>query len=297
MTDVNNHNRYDYQKYCLDNNILGWGWKINNNSDDVQSLQKYKEKYGKSRSLTTAYNQIKDMQDGDYCWAYMNNNWYLGKIKGNFCFNAPDGYPDFGMQHGCEWKVIKDKDLVPGYVTVHYKGTVKYLNVTDDFAKYCQSLYEDTEEKPKNLNFWHLAHYEDLEDIVGLYLQKEKGYFVFPSTNKINTKDYEYMLIQKGIPNKNAVIQCKNNSTVSDDVWKKFESGEEYKDKHIFILTIKKDNHPEKNNYIKSDDDMFKYSSADGRIHVFDENKLKEWARANLEILPKRIKKFLELSE
>ena len=137
--------------------------------------------------------------------------------------------------------------------------------------------------------------YEDLEDIVGLYLQKEEGYLIFPSTNKIGTKDYEYMLVQKSEPYKKAIIQCKNNSCISEDNWKKFEEGE-YDDKIVYILTIKEDPHT-KEKYTKcSETEIFEWSY-NGRILVFNSEKLKKWAKDNKLILPERIKKYLEMSE
>ena len=62
----------------------------------------------------------------------------------------------------------------------------------------------------------------------------------------MGTKDYEYMLVQKSEPYKKAIIQCKNNSCISEDNWKKFEEGE-YDDKIVYILTIKEDPHTKEN--------------------------------------------------
>ena len=212
-------------------------------------------------------------------------------------FYAPDDYPEFGMQRRGEWKPIENKDLIPGIVLTYSRkdGTIRFIENNASFVKYCQYLYRDLAEKPQNLNFWALAHYEDLEDIVGLYLQKEEGYLIFPSTNKIGTKDYEYMLVQKSEPYKKAIIQCKNNSCISEDNWKKFEEGE-YDDKIVYILTIKEDPHT-KEKYTKcSETEIFEWSY-NGRILVFNSEKLKKWAKDTKLILPERIKKYLEMSE
>ena len=297
--DVNdaNHNRDEYKKYCIDNNILGWGWQRGDNAKEVDSLEKYHEDYGKSKSLSVACNQIAPMKDGDYVWTYVGGQWYLGKVLGNFIFHAPNGYPRFGMQRKCQWKPVKNKDLIPGNILTYSRrdGTIRRIENNDSFEKYCQYLYGDLAEEPKNLNFWDLIHYEDLEDMVGLYLQKEENYLVLPSTNKIGTKDYEYMLIQKTEPYKKAIIQCKNNSSIGEDNWKKFEEGE-YKEFQIYILTIKEDTHPKEKYLEHSKTEMFSMSY-NKRIFVFNKDKLKEWAKANFYILPERVKKYIEISE
>lgn len=296
VEDNNNHHKYEYKKYCIDSKILGWGWCRGNDAKQVNSLDEYHKDYGKSRSLSVACNQIAPMKDGDYVWTYVDRQWYLGKISGDFNFFAPNEYPAFGMQRKCDWKKV-NKDLVPGNIITHSRndGTVRRISSNDSFVKYCQYLYKDLEEEPQNLNFWDLAHYEDLEDIVGLYLQKERGYLIFPSTNKTGTEDYEYMLVQKDSPNKKAIIQCKNNSCISEYNWEKFEIGE-YKEYQTYILTIKEDQHPKRAGY-KQEIGIYKWSFDNGRILIFNEEKLKEWAKVNFNILPERVKKYIEISE
>lgn len=304
------HNNEEYKKYCIENNILGWGWPRSSEAKKVTSLDEYhkdyeeQEKhkdpqhYKRSKSLSVACNQIAPMKEGDYVWSYVSGQWYLGKIFGDFLFYAPDDYPEFGMQRRCEWKPIENKDLIPGIVLTYSRkdGTIRFIENNASFVKYCQYLYRDLAEKPQNLNFWALAHYEDLEDIVGLYLQKEKDYLIVPSTNKMGTKDYEYMLINKNEPNKKAIIQCKNNSCINEEIWKKFEESE-YKGYQIYILTIKEDKHPNEKYKSNLETEMFKWSFDNERILVFNKDKLKEWAKENINILPERVKKYIEMSE
>lgn len=298
--DVNddNHNRDDYKKYCIDSNILGWGWQRGDNAKEVYSLEDYHKNYGKSKSLSVACNQIAPMKEGDYVWTYVDGQWYLGKVFGNFIFNAPDDYLKFGMQRKCKWKPIENKDLIPGNILTYSRkdGTIRRVENNASFVKYCQYLYGDLAEEPKNLNFWDLIHYEDLEDMVGLYLQKEENYLVFPSTNKIGTKDYEYKLIKKIEPHKKAIIQCKNNSCISEENWRNFEEGE-YKKYQIYILTIKEDTHPKEKYLEYPETEMFKWSFDNERIFIFNKDRLKEWARANFHILPERVKKYMAISE
>lgn len=310
ITDENKYDSEGYKNYCIEHKVLGWGWVCSNGAkcgnsietyykdykDEYYKSEYYKESKKKCTALTKAYNQIKPMQKDDFVWVRVDGKWYLGKISGDFTFCPPENYPEFGMLRSCEWKEI-NKDLVPGNILTYSKNdnTIRRIEKNDSFIKYCQYLYGDLKEKPQNLNFWDLAHYEDLEDIVGLYLQKEEGYLIFPSTNKMGTEDYEYMLIQKAEPYKKAIIQCKNNSCIGEYNWEKFEDGE-YKDKKVYILTIKNDPHPEKKYTEYSETKIFKWSYK-GRIFVFNPNELKKWAAKNKDILPERIKTYLEMSE
>lgn len=305
ITNENKHDKDEYKTYCINNNILGWGWVFCGNSECGNSLDVYYQNYKddkikkgeKCTSLTKAYKQIKCMKEGDYVWTCVKGEWYLGKISGDFNFHSPEGYPEFGMLRGCVWKPITNQDLIPGNILTYSRNdrTVRCVETNDSFIQYCQYLYGDLSEEPKNLNFWDLVHYEDLEDIVGLYLQKEKDYLVYPSTNKMGTKDYEYMLVQKTEPYKTAIIQCKNNSCIGEDNWEKFERGEEYKGYQIYILTVKEDKHPKEKYSEYPETEMFRWSF-DNRIFVFNKNKLKEWAKTNSKILPQRIEKYLNIS-
>ena len=281
--------REEYKTHCTSHKILGWGWH-RKNAREVKTLDEYKADYGKSRSLTIACNQIRDMKAGDFCWTYVSREWYLGKVEGDFKFNTPDSnYPEFGMYRTCKWLKISDSDLVPGVICAHSKKEATVLHVSSDtaFISYCEYLYKNrvSTEKIKGFNFWTLAHTDDLEDLVGIYLQTI-GYYVFPSTNKQGTKDYEFKLIHKDT-HKEALIQCKNNADIPLDNLEKTYSNEE-----IYILGIKDNNRPKYTEFWEMG-----WQSKDGRIKIFDAQKIEKWARDNKSILPKRIQNFLQLSQ
>jgi len=141
--------------------------------------------------------------------------------------------------------------------------------------------------------FWELTHPEDLEDIVGIYLQT-KGYYIFPSTNKQGTKDYEFKLIHLD-GEKEAIIQCKNNAVIKKNLWDKFETGD-YKEYNVYVLTILDDPHPQQFGYKPHyDNDIIQWSLND-RIMVLNKSTLYTWAGKNCKILPNRIQTYLKIS-
>ena len=116
-----------------------------------------------------------------------------------------------------------------------------------------------------------------MEDLLGLYLQKEKGYFIIPSTNKSSTKLIEYELRRKNNGKiEKSCVQCKTGtSIVEDDIFK----DEEFKDYKIYISTINNDNYDNKRDNVKT-------------IYTDD---LWNWAKDNKELLPERIQKYIEI--
>ena len=298
MSDVDkneNHDKEHYKNYCIKEKKLGWGW-TRKNPKPVFTLDDYHKDYGSSRSLSVACNQIKDMKENDYCWTYVDGTWYLGKVKGDFHFGIPDElHPAFGMYRDCEWKPISDKDTVPGSISTYSRkdATVRYISNDSSFIKYCEYLYGG-QEKPFGLNFLNLVHYDDLEDLVGLYLQKH-GYYIFPSTNKQGTKDYEFKLIRTD-GKKEAIIQCKSNEDIP------WESLGGYTKEDIYVLSVKETKNAGNSRTMLSKEKCSEnwdmgWKSKDERIKMFDALKLEEWARNNQTILPKRIQNFLKLSE
>lgn len=284
----------EYQKYCLENNILGWGWNRAPNAKEVKDINEYQTDYGKNKSLSTACNRISIMEKDDYCWTKCNGDWYLGKVSGNdFNFRIPaPSYEKFGMYRNCVWKKIEDINLVPGIVASYSINdkTIKLISNMQNFYKYCEVLYTDKIISNLHLDFWELSHYEDLEDIVGLYLQKAENYLIFPSTNKQSTKDYEYKLINEKTK-KQAIIQTKNNAEISLE---KFEKNGKYEKLNVFLFQVKERNDNWGGN---TEDWEMGLKKENGRIKIFDKDKLKDWAFKNRDIMPERIKIYIDLSK
>lgn len=323
-------NKNDYRDFCIERKILAVGW-ASEKDREYKDLDDYIEavnekctdegkKYGELSAWVRARECMKKMGKDAFCWTQIDGkNYRLGKIMDEqILFNGNEYHEElkrelekyyskhtpkektiklteFGLWGHCDWKEVNFDD-VPGNViaSLAAQGTTSQISSTNKeaFYAYCQYLYDRTKPSIK-LNFWDFVHYDDLEDLVGLYLQKKYGYFVFPSTNKQGTKDYEYKLINSKTK-KEAIIQCKHTEDIP---WSKLE---EYKEEDIYVLSIKESKEyknrtkePKYNKYWEMG-----WQSEDEHIKIFDADRLKEWAckEDNKTILPQRIQKFLEIS-
>ena len=273
--------------YCLKHNILACGWPA---KTECTSLQEYQAQvknmfhkkdepktddkpYDNQNSWTTAVKAIAEMQPGSLCWTQgKDGKYYLGKICDNNIYFKEPNYPQIGIYRKCQWQAF-ELDDVPGKVISCLIGGKTLQRIHEpDIARYSENLYNGT--KQSKINFFPLLHWDDLEDLLGLYLQKEKGYFVFPSTNKSGTACYEYMLVNKN--GKKAIIQCKTGHSKIDDPSSLIRDRQNM---DIYITTETDDKITGKN------------------VHFISKEQLKEFAERNPRILPDRIKKFLEYSK
>ena len=291
----------DYRDYCIKNNLLACGWParvkcktFNEYKDNVEKMfhnpkefkklsfleqEKVKQEkpYDNHSSWATVCNAMnRDMKAGDLCWTQgKDGKYYLGKIKDKeIYFNCPN-HPQIGIYKEVEeWKGF-ELDAIPGDVIrslIGGKTLQQIKSVT--IKRYSENLYNG--KKQKNLErIEDLLHPDDLEDLLGLYLQKEKKYFVFPSTNKTGTACYEYMLVNKA--GKKAIIQCKTGNSDIDDTQSLIK---ERKNITVYITTLAENK---------------KYPGA----IVVPFKTLTEWAskEENMKVLPDRIKNYLEWSK
>ena len=272
-----------YRKDALANGVIGFGW-VASQAQTCNCLAMYKEnleqqiKEGWIKDAGSWRHTLKFLQQmypGDFVWTLGGDGqYYCGKIVDREIHFYWPGHPAVGMWKKCQWKKYTH-DQVPGKVitSLIIGGTLQHVQ---DVTEYTAYLYDGTSfaQKP---NFFSLLHPDDLEDLLGLYLQEQKGYYIFPSTNKTGTALFEYMLVQK-TTGKKAVIQCKTgNSVVPPGNIGIFTT--EYKDMDVYITTLRDDDYTGPN------------------IHVIKKETLRTWALQHLPILPGRIKNFLLISQ
>ena len=105
-------------------------------------------------------------------------------------------------------------------------------------------------------------------------MQKKFEYYILPSTNKQGSKLIEFEL--RNNYGEKACIQCKiGASTVGKEIF------DEFKNYKIFISTFR-------------DDDYSKYGTNVKTIKI---DELCQWAKENKNILPERIKNYIQISK
>lgn len=277
------HKDNDDKGYCINKNLMAMGWPLDNVDnvegylDKILKCKKYFKEGKPEGGLLRTLNTIKKVEKDDFIWAQKDGrNYLLGKVKSDLCIDKEN--PRLGLARECEWKEINFDD-VPGKVISCFSGrgcTLQKIRKEDISEEYCKWLYNGKKDKVRIKDWKNLLHYDDLEDLLGLYLQDKLKWFVLPSTNKQSTKLIEYELRNK--KGEKACVQCKiGNSEINSE--KEDNIFEIFNNYHIFIVTITDKNYDNKGNNVKT-------------IQI---DKLWKWARNNQNLLPERIKNYVKL--
>ncbi len=312
--------KLEARTYCIKNKIMAIGWSCKIMHD---SIQEYKEKFKehnptwmkKNGNYPDSVNRIiEQVQEGDYVWTYDGiEHYWIGKVIDKYphipVYHDNDiFFKEFGVYREVEnWYSCED-DEVPGKVINSFiKGST--LQPIKTLLEYSEYLYQKKHKNQPNLPFHpnedvfetikNLLHYNDLEDLLGLWLQIDRNYVVFPSTNKQSTKDYEYIL-KKEDGSKKAIIQCKTGYDCIN-----LETFDKYKDKYEIYLSVidghlrrnKKEVNINDENIININDYNTEYPEKSGyQIYKVSLKYLLDWAKKNKNILPDRIRYYLDIT-
>jgi hypothetical protein len=267
----------DPRRFSLDNDILGFAWPIEGDSDEVtweEYEEKAEKKYG-GKSWSTATNALYNrMEIGDLCWTRDHNgSYYLGEVTGPWRYEARPEHrnADIVNVRDCQWEEVGSPDAVPGKVinSLNVGGTLQRVN-GDTIKEYSSMLYSrltETGEEEHAVdadNIFSLLHPEDCEDLIGLYLQ-ENDYRLIPSTCKTGTAKYEYVLKHQKTGQK-AHAQVKRGDVSLD--------AEEYRslDGTVFLFTSDGDQRGEASN-----------------VKFIDPSTIQNFMQENRQILPDRV--------
>lgn len=310
--DATNEDKNKARTYCINNKIMAIGWPCHVQHDDIEEYQKkYKTVPGwmkKNGNYQDSVNRIiEQVQDNDYVWTYDGNGKYcIAKIidpQAHIPVPSEGNLFDwFGVYRRVENWYKCENNEVPGKVI---NGLIKgqtLQSVDSCLFEYSKYLYHKKQSNDSSLLFKsdknvedtlkNLLHSEDLEDLLGLWLQLDNDYVVFPSTNKQGTKDYEYMLRKKD-GSHNAVIQCKTGYTGIDasDFNKYVDDGY-----NVYLATTFGciSNKPE--DIIEINSQNHKEVSSSALMFNVSIKYLLDWAKKNKNILPDRIRYYLDIT-
>lgn len=306
--------RDDYQKYCYEHHIYAIGWAIEmipQTLNEYEKIAKGVNKWEKDVGLTKAITAIRQIKKGDLIWSRCRKTgkYWLGKAtKNGEDLSAEDFHHIYDNKKNqtvyClsvpleKWKVY-NMDQVPGVIISNFRRiTIKYCKQSKYIINYCESLYNETKPARQNLNALKaFLSPDDEEDLLGLYLQKEKNYLIYPSTNKRGTAAYEYMLAKKNEDGsiQKAICQCKMENT--DIELKDFD---DYKDFEVYCVTDKGEVKLNGNKY-----EGQKYNNGKSIMYIKSLDELLNWAneednegnKKNLDILPDRIRENLKITD
>jgi hypothetical protein len=219
------------RQFCFSQQFVGIGWGVERLKDGCVDHDLYLtdlERIASQRgySLVDARGSSKafalDMKEGDFVWCRAKGNIYwLGKVCGSWKYadSQEFGDLDFYQVRDCKWIKVGTSDLIPGPVRNAFAGpgmTICRIRPNDPNAHYESSLIWSDEtgdhfEEPVNFqgDLANIGH-DDLEDIVGLYLQMELGWYIIPSTAKRASPLTEFIL--RNCEGKRAYLQIKSGN-------------------------------------------------------------------------------------
>jgi hypothetical protein len=218
--------------FCLKESIMGVGWpvqKMPEQPSGPQYLSAARKRYAvNGKKMPGALNAIVDrVKENDLVWLRDDvNHYYLGRVTGDWNYVSYDGKDDDWDKNDIhnyremEWQRIGTADEVPWGIRKQFsRGTLDRINANGPAMlafsiqvwnrTTSDHLYEVTENKGKGSIFSFIGS-DTCEDIVALYLQAQKGYYLIPSTCKQATKHYEFVL--RHPDGHRAYIQVKNGS-------------------------------------------------------------------------------------
>ncbi|OZI07012.1 hypothetical protein BWI93_17045 [Siphonobacter sp. BAB-5385] len=213
----------DVVSYCINHHIAGIGWPV---PAEVSSPEAYEQAARVEYGVRVA--SIPFAQDpiiGDYVWARdKNGNYYLGCIQGDWYYSNDPLHLELDIpnQRACEWIKVGSEENVPGKIVACFRPAKTFQAIYDplmeSFSKWAFS--GDANKKfsatRSSQEFFRFIGSDDCEDIVGIYLQKVKGYYLIPSSCKQTTIGYEFIL-KHSITSKTAIAQVKQGTVLLDD--------------------------------------------------------------------------------
>lgn len=207
----------DTFQYCLDNKLLGVGWRIqppnqlrSTKNWDVYAT-KVKEEMGYDEKALKKVKRIKErVRKNDLVWTRgvgrYAGKYYLARVKEEWEYwNPPEASErdiDIANIVRCDDIIEIPLDSVLGKVAASFGGHGHVIQrvvgeTVREYSKYLwnkvsgQNDYKiDVSNFPGLLD---MLSYEEAEDVLFLYLQAH-GWYVIPNSRKGNTMKYEFLL-------------------------------------------------------------------------------------------------------
>ena len=268
---------------------------IEKNSYETIRGEKKNFFYGK---VNTNLIRLNNLEKDDLIWIRSKGKYYLGRVteKSHYLYAYRDSKKDsdilkLGISNqftGIEWHEIGTESEIPGRILIAFYQREALIEIDEKFVvDISQILYnkKDNYYKISNklgnnkTNFYSLLSPNDCEDLLYFYLYHKFKYIVIPSTNKINTQNYEFVMLNSNNRDEKIYIQVKNGEVnIEINNYKNFRG-------EIYLLTTRgnvlkngkiltKNNIDMKNGKILNLDSSFK-----GNIFIINPEALYEFAK------------------
>ena len=212
-------------KYCLDKEVLGLGWPLENPPDSDLSWDQYErlatKKYSRS-ALSRVRNLHEKVRPDDLIWTRdEGGKYYLAKVRSAWKYldTEESRKADITNVVECQFQPVPRADDVPGKVVAHFRAPMSIQRVTEPTStSYSQWLWNYlTESQDYSVghgdsdNLFALLGSETTEDVIFVYLQMN-DWLILPNSRKADTMRYEFTA-KKRDDDVTAVVQVKTGNT------------------------------------------------------------------------------------
>ncbi|MGD9584930.1 MAG: hypothetical protein AB7V26_14840 [Lysobacterales bacterium] len=203
----------DPVEVCIRQEVVGIGWRVSTRPADLDDYWSLGEKEYGNTGWSRAANAIGwRMATDDLVWVRdFFGAYYLGRISGDWEYrDAPENLKaDIVNVRPC--KLHRVGTSIAGKIINCFRPSATVQEIHDETAElFSLSVFNRLTNanlplpSPPSIDIFSLLSDVDLEDVIGLYLQREKGLLFVPSSRsrQNTTLSHEYQLVdpKTGLP-------------------------------------------------------------------------------------------------
>ncbi|WP_415967436.1 hypothetical protein [Faecalitalea cylindroides] len=279
-------------EHCLEKNIIGVGWSVDEPVNSIEEWIKEGEKKYNSRSFIRAANNMNRIEEDDLIWIRNHGTYYLCRAEGKAKIEYDKEHDLFCVVQVCIAR-IGTMEKIPAKIRNSFisRSAIQRVYSNTDYNEIeliSKLLYNNHIKKGEKYSLSNkkvenpvkLLQSETIEEILGLYLQ-EQEYYIFSGTNKLSTQTYEYVAVNKDEPHEKIYTQVKTGgATININEFKNILDNE--KDSKLYYYA------EEKSNEVASSD----YSN---RCKYISPDVLNEFIKAHRKIVPEYVNELFDL--
>ncbi len=207
-------------EFCREKKIVGLGWAIPGYPKTIDEAIIQGSKIYKDNGFKTNMKNLKNLEKDDLVWALGEHSYYIGRILDDKYGHLSNEF-DVCNTRNCEYHKVGEIENIPGKVVSSFFGsglTLRHIGdnkerTIENISKLIFNKVSKEEYYKVNLkkDFWLLFSDQEIEEIIGLYLQFEKNYKVYITSKKKATKKYEFTMVNE--KNERAAVQVKSGNT------------------------------------------------------------------------------------
>ena len=196
--------------------------------------------------------RLNNLKKDDLIWIRSKGKYHLGRVteKSHYLYAYRDSQKNsdilkLGINNqftDIDWCEVGSESDIPGRILIAFYQREALIEIDEKFVvDISQILYnkKDNYYKISNklennkTNFYSLLSPNDCEDLLYFYLYYKFKYIVIPSTNKINTQNYEFVMLNSNNRDEKIYIQVKNGEVnIEINNYKNFRG-------EIYLLTTR----------------------------------------------------------